>query len=52
MTNGTPIDHINAVKADIVKMTQVNESEIEFMDFQEQKNNASQNKPKKNYKKQ
>lgn len=44
MTNGTPMDDINAIKADIVKITQVSESDIEFMDFQEQKNSASQNK--------
>ncbi len=35
MTNGTPQAEINAVKADIIRMTQVKESDIEFMDFQE-----------------
>lgn len=51
MTNGTPIEDITAIKADIVKITQVNESDIEFMDFQEQKNSAKDNKPWKSKKK-
>ena len=51
MTNGTPIEDINAIKADIVKITQVSESEIEFMDFQEQKNSAKDNKSWKKNKK-
>ena len=51
MTNGTPQDEINAVKADLIKITGVKESDIEFMDFQEQKNNASQPKTWKKNKK-
>jgi len=51
MTNGTPIEDITAIKADIVKITQVNESDIEFMDFQEQKNSAKDNKSWKKNKK-
>jgi hypothetical protein len=35
MTNGTPIDEINSLKADIIRITNVKESDIEFMDFQE-----------------
>lgn len=45
------MEEINAMKADIVRITKVAESDIEFMDFQEQKNNSANAKNWKKNKK-